>query len=55
MKAYVDASYRVHADMKSHTGCVITLGKGPIFVRSAKQKLVSKSSTEAELIALSDC
>ncbi len=54
VKAYVDASYGVHADMKSHTGCVITLGKGPIFVRSAKQKLVSKSSTEAELIALSD-
>ena len=54
IKAYVDASYGVHADGKSHTGCIITLGEGPIFVRSAKQKLVSKSSTDAELIALSD-
>lgn len=52
--AYVDASYGVHADYRSHTGIVITLGQGPIFVRSIKQKINSKSSTEAELIALSD-
>lgn len=52
--AYVDASYGVHSDCKSQTGLYITLGKGPIFVRSSKQKLVAKSSTEAELIALSD-
>jgi hypothetical protein len=53
-EAHVDASFAVHNDAKSHTGLYITLGKGPIFVRSAKQTLVSKSSTEAELIALSD-
>lgn len=52
--AYIDASYGVHADAKSHTGTLITLGKGPVFVKSAKQKVVSKSSTEAELIGLSD-
>ena len=51
---YVDASYGVHSDGKSHTGAVITLGKGAIFAKSSKQKIVSKSSTEAELIALSD-
>ena len=28
--AYVDASYGVHKDKKSHTGCCITLGKGTI-------------------------
>ena len=44
----------VHSDMKSHTGCVIGLGKGPIFGKSTTQKLNSKSSTEAELIGLSD-
>lgn len=53
-QAYIDASYGVHGDGKSHSGLFITLGKGPIFVQSSKQKLVSKSSTEAELIALSD-
>ena len=52
---YVDASYGVHWDAKSHTGMSIALGKGPIFVKSSKQRLVSKSSTEAELIGLSDC
>jgi hypothetical protein len=40
--------------MKSHTGCVIGLGKGPIFGKSTTQKLNCKSSTEAELIGLSD-
>mmetsp|Transcript_23737 Transcript_23737/g.33973 ORF Transcript_23737/g.33973 Transcript_23737/m.33973 type:complete len:91 (+) Transcript_23737:943-1215(+) len=38
----------------SHTGYFITLGRGPIFAKSTKQKLVSKSSTEAELIGWSD-
>jgi hypothetical protein len=37
-----------------HTGIYVAIGNGPIFVRSSKQKLVAKSSTEAELIALSD-
>ena len=54
LTAYVDASYAVHHDCKSHTGIVLTLGKGPIFVKSVKQKLVTKSSTEAELVAVSD-
>ena len=53
--AYVDASYAVHPDMKSHTGCVISLGKGPIYAKSNTQKLNTKSSTEAELVGLSDC
>jgi hypothetical protein len=52
--AYVDASFAVHKDMKSHTGGVISLGKGPIWSKSSKQRLNSKSSTEAELIAVSD-
>lgn len=51
---YIDASYGVHWDAKSQTGMSISLGKGPIFAKSTKQKLVSKSSTEAELIGLSD-
>ena len=54
INAYVDAAYGVHADYKSHTGGVICIGAGPTFVVSSKQKLVAKSSTEAELIALSD-
>ena len=28
--SYIDASYGVHMDKKSHTACIITLGKGAI-------------------------
>jgi hypothetical protein len=51
---YIDASYAVHRDAKSHTGVVITLVGGAIYCKSSKQKVVSKSSTEAELIGVSD-
>ena len=51
---YTDASYGVHADGKSHTGSSITLGKGAVHARSVKQRIVTKSSTEAEMVGLSD-
>ena len=37
--AYIDAPYAVHADKKSHTGCIITLGKGAICYKSSTQIL----------------
>lgn len=54
LQAYVDASYGVHADRKSQTGAVLTLGGGCFGAMSAKQKIVVKSSTEAELVGVSD-
>jgi hypothetical protein len=51
---YPDAAFAVHQDMKSHTGAVLTLGKGAMQVISAKQKLNTRSSTEAELVAADD-
>ena len=54
VKGHIDASFGCHEDGKSHTGVCVTLGNGPVFVRSVKQKIVTKSSTEAELVALSD-
>ena len=51
---YADAAHYVHVDGKGHSGIAITLGKGTVYNSSKKQKLVSKSSTEAELIAISD-
>ena len=41
-------------DKKSHTGCVITLGKGAIYSKSSTQKLNTLSSTEAELVAVTE-
>ncbi|MCG3769880.1 MAG: hypothetical protein JW384_01011 [Nitrosomonadaceae bacterium] len=54
--AFIDASYGVHSDFKSHSGFFISIGRfgGPSFAKSSKQKLVTKSSTEADLVALSD-
>ena len=52
--SYIDAAYGIHMEARSVTGSIITLGKGAFYARSQKQKLVSKSSTEAELIALTD-
>jgi len=54
LTAHVDASFATHRDAKSHTGIVVMLGEDPIFAKSSKQKLVTKSSTEAELVSLSD-
>jgi hypothetical protein len=51
---WVDASYAVHTDMKSHTGGTLSLGKGSIYSTSSKQKLVTRSSTEAEVVGVHD-
>jgi hypothetical protein len=53
VSTYIDASYGIHPDGKSHTGLSITLGGGCILAKSTKQKIVTKSSTEAELVGLS--
>jgi hypothetical protein len=52
--AYIDAAYAVHGDSKSHSGVVIYIGDTLAYVSSKKQKCMSKSPTEAELIALTD-
>jgi len=40
--------------VKSHSGLAISVGSGMFSVSSRKQKIVTKSSTEAELVAESD-
>jgi histone deacetylase 1/2 len=54
LEADIDASYGVHSDGKSHSALHLAVGNGNILAKSTKQKLVCKSSTEAELVALSD-
>lgn len=54
MTTWVDASYAVHPDMRSHTGGCTSLGRGVIMAKSSKQKLNTKSSTEAEVVGASD-
>ena len=54
MKWWIDASFAVHPDMKSHMGGNGSLGKGSFYTTSNRQKLNTKSSTEAELVGIDD-
>ena len=54
VKWYVDVSFAVHPDYISHKGAVMTLGEGSIIAMSRKQKLNTRSSTEAELVGADD-
>ena len=52
IKWWVDASFAVHPDMKSHTGGVMTLGKKATYATTTRQKINATSSTEAETVAI---
>jgi len=51
---WVDSLYAVHPDLRSHSGIIMMLGKGAMYSSSCKQKLNTKSSTEAELLGIDD-
>jgi hypothetical protein len=54
IKWSVDVAFAVHPDFKSHTGAVMTFDQGAIQTQSRKQKLNTRSSTEAELVGGDD-
>ena len=54
IKWYADASFAVHKDMRSHNGGFVTMVTGGAYVQSRKQKMNTKSSTEAELVGVDD-
>ena len=57
LKWWVDASYAAHENMRGRTRGTMSMGKdrrGSIISVSKKQKLHTKSSTEAELIGADD-
>jgi hypothetical protein len=49
-----DASLAIHNNMRSHAGAVLSLGQGALMSMSSKQKINTKSSTEAELVGVND-
>jgi hypothetical protein len=55
-KWYVDASFAVHPDYKSHTGATMSYGddNGAVQSISRKQKLNTRSSTKSELVRVKD-
>jgi KUP system potassium uptake protein len=54
VKWWVDAAFAVHHDMRSQTGVTMTMGKGSVYASSLRQKLNTRSSTEAELVGVDD-
>jgi hypothetical protein len=54
LRTWVDASYAVHPDMRSHTGGVMSFGTGGVLCKSTEQKPNTKSSTETEVVGASD-
>jgi hypothetical protein len=54
IKWYVDCAFALHPDFKSHTGGNMTYGQGAPISMSKKQKLNTRSSTEAELVGPDD-
>jgi hypothetical protein len=54
VEAFLDASFAAHPHGKSHSGIVIQVGGVSVYFGSRKQKCVSKSQMEAELVAFSD-
>ena len=51
---WIDASFAVHNDMKSHTRGCTSMGIGLVHQKSSTQKSNSKSSCESEIIGVSE-
>eukprot|EP00590_Aulacoseira_subarctica_P002999 CAMPEP_0172416062 /NCGR_PEP_ID=MMETSP1064-20121228/2499_1 /TAXON_ID=202472 /ORGANISM="Aulacoseira subarctica , Strain CCAP 1002/5" /LENGTH=671 /DNA_ID=CAMNT_0013153423 /DNA_START=324 /DNA_END=2338 /DNA_ORIENTATION=+ len=54
LTAFIDAAFASHPDAKSQTGIAVFMGRALVFAASRKQKCVTKSPTDSELVALSD-
>ena len=54
IKWYVDASFLVHPDLKSHIRAIMNMGQGVIKAVSRKHKMNKSISAEAELFAVDD-
>lgn len=51
---FIDASYEVHPNIRGHTDGVISFGVGIMHDKASKQKINVKSSTEYELVGVSE-
>ena len=51
---FVDSSYAVHDNMRSHTGGLVSFGIGAAHTRSTTSKINVKSATESELVSASE-
>ena len=54
LRWWIDAAFAVHPNMRSHTGATMSMGSGAVQSISKTQKVNTRSSTEAELVAVDD-
>ena len=54
LHVWIDASHAVHENMRGHTGGTMSMGTGTLHNKSSKQKLNTRSTTESELVGLSE-
>lgn len=54
IETYIDAAYAAHDDSKSHSGVAVFVAGVLVYASSRKQKCMTKSPTESELVALTD-
>jgi hypothetical protein len=54
LTSWVDAAYAVHTNMRGQTGGCMSFGLGMAHAKSSKQKLNTKSSTESEIVGVSE-
>ena len=51
---FVDVSFAVHSDMRNHTGGGASFGRGIFMNMSRKQRMSTSSTTESEVVGISD-
>ena len=54
MRWWIDASYAVHLSMHGHTGATMAMGNGSVYSSSWKQRIVTRSSMESEVVGVYD-
>jgi hypothetical protein len=54
LETWIDASYAIHENMRGHTGGAMSFGWGVVHEKASKEKLNTKSSTESEVVGVSE-
>ena len=54
LETWIDASYAIHQDVKSHTGGMAPMGRGSVMSKPSKWRINTKSSTEADVVGMRD-
>ena len=54
LHVWIDDSHAIHENMRGHTGGAMSMGIGTIHCKSSKQKINTRSTTESELVGVSE-